>query len=576
MINQKSITAKHFTAKVFLIFLILGAVVFYKALNNPFVLDDTSQITQNTFVHSLDNIPQLFLGSSFGGSAEITGAYYKPLMTTSYALLYAIAGPNPFAFHFYQVSLHILNAFLVFLLLSFFVNRNISALMGLVFLVHPLNVENAVYIASLQDTLFLFFGLLAFLTLKSNIKNQILKNALFAICLLLSLLSKESGILFVAIIFVYNFLNRKSLADGILNIKQILIGVVSIIYLSLRTAAVGWPTGGHADAPYSMLRAPLLERIQSIPLQIYYYLKNFVWGQDLAIAQDWVVQKISWSNFAWPLIICAFLIFTLFYLYKNNKKSQFFVFWILIGFALHINVYPLDATVADRWFYFPMIGFLGLISINIEKFNAKATSGSIFIFIIFWSGVSYNRVLDWESGLSLTKKDILKNPNSFTLNNTFAFELFIADRWDEAQIYAEKSVELAPWWWLNWNNLGHIYRHKAMSDKSYLAKAEEAFKKACENTSGFYMPYENLAEMLLFYKSPKEAQEFIIQSGQKLNLSAKLWLLLIMSTALNNELDRAKSLAAEALKYHPSYPDLVQIEKGLRENLKLEFVKPVY
>src|SRR5258708_14907634 len=99
-------------------------------------------------------------------------------------------GENAFFFHFLQVLLFVTNAVLVFLLLKKFINSHLVFVLSLIFLVHPINQTVAAYIATLQDTLFFFFGMLALLV---TIANKVKYSQLIVFSLLaLSLLSKET------------------------------------------------------------------------------------------------------------------------------------------------------------------------------------------------------------------------------------------------------------------------------------------------------------------------------------------------------------------------------------------------
>src|SRR3989344_8803351 len=125
---------------IFIWFLIFGFATFGSILFNDFIIDDFGQIVDNPYVHSLKYIFTHFSGSTFyiAGLPKLFGIYYKPFLPLSYSLMYAIVGPNPAFFHFIQLFLHILNAYLVYRLLKNFF-PSISPILALIFLVHPIN-----------------------------------------------------------------------------------------------------------------------------------------------------------------------------------------------------------------------------------------------------------------------------------------------------------------------------------------------------------------------------------------------------------------------------------------------------
>ena len=179
--------------------LFIGIVVFFTffaSLPNAFVLDDPSQVIKNPLVVS-GNIPQIFLGSSFGvtGSSKGEGVYYKPLMTSSFAILYKISRENPYSYHLYQILLHAINSILVFLLFRKFFKNTLSFIAAVLFSVHPLNAESVLYVSALQGPLFFVFGMSGLLL---SLQTYLSKKTICAVTVLflLSILSKETGVLF--------------------------------------------------------------------------------------------------------------------------------------------------------------------------------------------------------------------------------------------------------------------------------------------------------------------------------------------------------------------------------------------
>lgn len=97
---MKNTIQDHFKKMTFIAFFFLGFLIYAQALQNPFVMDDEIQILGNTHIQTLHEWPSFFTSSSMGsgGGEKMGGVYYKPLMTTYYAVVWHFFGPDPMAF----------------------------------------------------------------------------------------------------------------------------------------------------------------------------------------------------------------------------------------------------------------------------------------------------------------------------------------------------------------------------------------------------------------------------------------------------------------------------------------------
>ncbi len=93
--------------------ILLGLLVYSNSLLNGFIGDDNSQIVNNPSIRSLSNIPLFFKGSTMYLEQihATVGVYYRPMLSATYSLLYALFGTNAFFFHLFQLGLHITNSF---------------------------------------------------------------------------------------------------------------------------------------------------------------------------------------------------------------------------------------------------------------------------------------------------------------------------------------------------------------------------------------------------------------------------------------------------------------------------------
>lgn len=558
--------------KYITILVVIGVLIYFNSLFNGFVWDDEEQVLNNTAVHSIGNFFQFFSGSTFntGGSGGLAGLYYKPMMSVFFSLLYTVSGASAFLFHLFQLSLHISSAILVFIFFKSFFKEKISFFLAVIFLIHPINTETVVYVSALQDALFFFFGMVALLIMRSlpKIKSYILVTCL----LLLSLLSKETGGLFVLILPIYAFFfQRKKLLSSVI-CSFAALGA----YLFLRFLVAGIYFSHEGLSP--IMRTTFIERLVNIPQIIFFYLKTFFWPVDLAIAQHWVIKSVTFSNFYLPLavilILSLIIISAFLYLHHKRREEQsvfvFFILWLILGLGLHIQIFPLDMTVAERWFYLPIVGLLGIIGILLtfltpvfERFKSVSLAACLIVLIIL-SVRTVGRNMNWKDGLTLYSHDIAISRNAFDLENNLGVELFRSSKYNEAGLHFKRSTELAPYWWTNWNNLG------ALSERNgnYL-NAVEYYQKAVEN-GHYYLAYENLAALQLFkMKDPKNAKQFIEKSLKRLPLNQKLWLLLALSEYQLNNTQNALIAAQRAYEILPSQKNYY-VYSRLKQNLPLD------
>jgi len=264
--------------------------------------------------------------------------------------------------------------------------------------------------------------------------------------------------------------------------------------------------------------------MMNVPLIILYYIRTFLFPFNLGIAQHWVITTPGLYNFILPLFgeIILFSLATVYFVKSKSKIFLFFFLWLLIGLLPHLQIVPINMTVAERWLYFPMIGMLGVLAESLkllspEPVEGKAKKDSLhvnkslrmtgMIIIIFLFFVrSFVRTLDWRNGLALYGSTI-SSTSSFDMQNNMGVELFRIGKYNEAKKYFEKSVKLAPYWWVNWNNLGAIYEQ----EKNF-TKAQEYYERSVNN-GDYQLAYENLAKTLVIHRTDKQKAKVFLQKA---------------------------------------------------------------
>lgn len=495
------------TVKVIHYLIIIGFLVFGNMLFNGFVADDITLILTNPTIHSLSNFSTLLfqIQPHAGGQGLVTGSYYIPLTLISFSFLYTFFGDTSFFFHLFQLLLHIGNTILLFSIFTPFFSKRVALLLSLLFLVHPINQETVAYIANLQDVLFLFWGLLAlfyyqrFMGRHSSWK----KITIISLFVLLSMLSKITGSLFIPLILFQVILShRKPFLSFVIGFA-ITLGIYFLFKFSAQNILF-------AVEPSSITKADIFTRLINIPSIIFYYLGTFFFPKTLITHQDWLITSVTVNNFYSPLLfdLGFFAVIGVlgFLSHRRSKKTfytfLFFCLWFVLGLLLHIQIIPLDFTVADRWFYFPLIGLLGLLAVGIQflkiKPNVLIVVSLIIIVILSVRTIIQNK--NWRNGYSLYSHDLVFAKDNLYLNGLLGNEYMTMRKYDEALKYFKKVAAQDPLLERNWINIGASYY-----SKGDLQSAEKYFKKAAE-VGTTQTKYDRLGLLYIQERRLKEAK----------------------------------------------------------------------
>src|SRR5574337_136806 len=101
--------------KILPLIIFISVLLYINSLSNTFVYDDVYIITENYLIKSLGNLPKLFLKDYLLLSGELS---YRPIVTLSYFIDYAIWQLNPLVYHLTNVILHTVNVFLFYCLIK--------------------------------------------------------------------------------------------------------------------------------------------------------------------------------------------------------------------------------------------------------------------------------------------------------------------------------------------------------------------------------------------------------------------------------------------------------------------------
>jgi hypothetical protein len=427
-----------------------------------------------------------------------------------------------------------------------FFKPGVALVIALIFLVHPVNSQTVFAIPSMQEPLFLLFGLLALLVIS---RSQTTKSFIGATLLLfLSLLSKETGIVFVLLALLYLGLFHRQKVFAFVK-----VGIfAALIYILLRAHAVGLlPQAVHA-APISSLS--LTGRLLTIPSIVIFYITLFLLPSQLATSYYWTHSSVTLTETILPILVIIAVVIGGVYLGKKIRAKQkanflvyiFFASWAVLGLLPYLQIIPLDMTACEAWLVTSVPALLAAISIGLTTQLSKNTIRWVYVIaipIVIVLGIrTAIRGLDYQSQYTLASKDISVSKDNYLAMNNLAQSLIQSNRLDEAGSFALRSVMLYPAV-TNYTNLGVVKQKQG----DYIG-AKQAYEKALQYGS-LGITYENLGIVHLIIGSADDNISYFHTALKVYPQNYRLWTYLALAEAEKGARDEAKVAITKAASY---------------------------
>ncbi len=194
-----------------LLIVFLGFSAYAFMFGAPFrTMDDQFSIVNNPLIRDTKHIKDIFIQGYFNDHS-----YYRPLVNLSFMAEYHFFKLTPFFYNLDNLFLHILNTFLVWVLVGLLTgNIFIGFWVGLLFIIHPIHTEAVSNISGRAILMGASFVLTAFICFLLYDKEEKRRFLLFSVCLfILGLLCKESSAVLPGVLFLYLWFKKKPLTS---------------------------------------------------------------------------------------------------------------------------------------------------------------------------------------------------------------------------------------------------------------------------------------------------------------------------------------------------------------------------
>lgn len=411
---------------IFSLLLILGMIYYGNGLNNNYSLDDAFIFTNNPMANNgLSNIEDVFLKNSFQYGSYQFG--YRPIAILSFAIESELFGINPKVSHLINFLLYILSCYLIFILTAslFHKESKIPLLIASLFLVMPIHTEIVNNVKCRDELLMFVFGLSAAIYwIKA--KQQRWFGVLAVILVILSILSKKSGYIFLGVLPLLSFYTHNGSWKKLgLNTLLMTVPILCFRLLNKKLKV------DKNDRDYSFAENPLfdpeimeVDKYVMATESLWFYLKSLILPTKLVSYYGY--QSIPFDSFSISGVLAVLLFLALLGFgalgFLKQKPYALAIAIMLGGILPFINLFkPMVGIVAERFLTVASFGFAAAIVLGLNEWlvNKKHQQYALILFMVY--SICYlpfisQRNSEWESMYSLVAADAKKLPNSLILN----------------------------------------------------------------------------------------------------------------------------------------------------------------
>lgn len=448
-------------------------------------LDDNLYVYDNPFVR-----PGLHLVSVQWALTTFHAANWHPLTWVSHMLDAELFGPNAGGHHLVSVLIHAANT-----ILAYFVFKRLtgevwkSALVALLFAVHPTHVESVAWVAERKDVLSTLFWLLTMFAYivwtrrsaddgTSGWRKYLTgQYALVLLAFVLGLMSKPMLVTlpFVLLLLDYWPLARLrtlgDLAPRFLEKTPLFVLSAVSSFLTLKAQAASGAVVSTTTLPYASRFANAIVAYAKYVVMLFY-------PADLAIGYSYPGGFEFW-RLAGSLIILTAITYVC--IRFRDSRPYLIVGWLwFVGTLVPvIGIVQVGAqSMADRYTYIPYFGLFIMVvwaaadEVSRLRVNSTRVTIAVILPLLALSLAAYSQASYWSNSIRLYTRSIETGNGNFLVRYNLCKVLIEQRRLTDAEAQCLAAIESDPRIVDPYNLLGMVY---LLTNRN--SQAIDAFKK---------------------------------------------------------------------------------------------------
>ena len=488
--------------------------------HSPFILDDVLRIQDNPLIRvKAFSIPQII-------KAGFDSSRTRPVAFISFAFNYSLHQYDVFGYHLFNLSIHILTCFFLYLFLKAtfcipiikarYENTDLIAFFAaLIWLVHPIQTQAVTYIVQRMTAMAALFFVLSFLfyaygRLAEKNRRKSLWLSAAAAAWLLSLGCKQITAVLPFLVFFYEWFFFQDLSRQWFkkSLKYLLgISAIFILLFIIFTGFSPWETIQNLK-DYAQDEFTIMQRLLTQMRVIIHYISLIFFPHPSRLNLDYdfalSTSLINPVTTLLSLMAIAGLIGLAIVLAKKERLISFCILWFLGNLVIESSIIPL-AIIFEHRLYLPSMMVLLIPVVLVCRYIQfdwlkVGLLGLLVVGLAVWT---YQRNLVWADRVTLWSDVVNKSPNKARPHFNLGSAYSKLNQLDKAIPLYKRALEISPDMAQPHINLG-----EALEQQNKFEEAAEHYRTALQIKPDLPEAHNNMGVILAKQGRSEEAIQF--------------------------------------------------------------------
>ncbi|MDY6905772.1 MAG: tetratricopeptide repeat protein [Thermodesulfobacteriota bacterium] len=527
---------------------VITIAVYGRAVGHDFInMDDHFFVLEH-------NVPDGLTLENLKNAFTTFDCIWFPVTWLSHMTDAHLCGTAPAGHHLTSILLHLINVLLLFAVLRYITGAVWkSALVAVLFAIHPVNVETVAYIAARKELLCGLFWILGMGAYTAHTRHPSpIRYGLVVAAFILGGMANPIIMAFPLACLLLDAwpLDRIGETPAI----RLFTEKIPLFMLALVVGLLALLSQQQSGAMPSIEMLPMTVRIANAVCAYGAYLKNLIYPAGLSIFYPYPQAFPLWKTAGATLVLLALTGTAI--CYRRRLPFIFFGwFWFILTLAPAIGIVKAGShAMADRYAYISFIGlFIAIIWGSTQVFNhykikrSRAMAGTAAILVVLGL-LSVRQLSYWKNSITIFEHALSVTSDNYTAHNNLGKALADRGGTAAARRHFEAALAIEPAFSMAHNNLGVLLNAEGKTET-----ALTHFEKAVQQAPDLIPPRYNLGSALLARGRLDEAalQFREILKRDPGHPKATTRLALVYTT--RHQYDKAIALFTDLLKHRPDY-----------------------